>query len=260
MIYVHIKPSDRTVTLLSIPRDLYVNNRKINAVHHSFGMEELKRQLANITGYEIDYYVLIDMYAFIDVIDLIGGVDVTLDETVIDPSYRTFDNGVWSTLYYPPGTYHLSGKQALRLARSRHYSSDFKRAERQQLILESLKNKALDMNAGDADKFLDMVATMVEKTETDMPPQDILKYFFRFKNYTVRRGHVLSTGNVLYSKMTKSDAFAEEQARCDAIVEELQKEECVNSLTDFDKGAYVLLPLNDNWQVIKWYTWQAFES
>ena len=103
---------------------------------------ELKKVLSDMTGYKLDKYILIDMYAFIDVIDLIGGIDVHLDKAVIDPTYRTVDDGVVGTLHYEPGDYHLGGVEALRLARSRHTSSDFARAERQQLIIESIQNKA----------------------------------------------------------------------------------------------------------------------
>ena len=260
MIYAYIEPAEQTITLLSVPRDLYVNNRKINAIWPAFGMEELKRQLAIITGYSIDKYILIDMYAFIDVMDIIGGVDVTLTESVIDPSYRTFDDGVWSTLYYPPGDYHLNGRQALRLARSRHFSSDFKRAERQQMILEALKNKALTMNAGDADKLLEMINVAIENTETDITPQEALTYLMRFKGYKIKRGFVLSTGNVLESKMTKSDEFEEAQEKCDMMPEGEEKSACITALEEFDKGAYILLPRDENWQVIKWFVNDVFEG
>lgn len=260
IILAHVKPADQSITLLNVPRDLYVNNRKINSIWMSFGMEEFKRQLTNLTGYEIDRYALIDMYAFIDVIDIIGGVDVTLTETVIDPTYRTYDNGQWGTLYYPPGTYHLNGRQSLRLARSRHFSSDFKRAERQQLILESLKAKALTLNPGDSDKILDIIKTGIDQTETDFTPQEALTYLLRFKGFTVDRGHVLSTGNILYSKRQHSEEFTEAEQACAELTDPEAKQACEEELEDFDKGAYILLPHEDNWQLIRWFVWQKFEK
>ena len=51
------------------------------------------------------------------------------------------DNGEWSTLNYPKGTYRLNGVEALRIARSRHGSNDFDRSHRQQLILEAFMNR-----------------------------------------------------------------------------------------------------------------------
>src|SRR5690606_4592319 len=137
-----VRLADGKISVVSVPRDLHWNGRKINSVYAFYGMEELVRVLSDLSGYQIDHYALIDMYAFIEVVDLIGCLDVTLEKTLIDPTYKTLDNGVWGTLYYPVGTHHLCGKQALRVARSRHTSSDFSRAERQHLILESLKNKA----------------------------------------------------------------------------------------------------------------------
>jgi len=54
MIVANIDPLKRRVNLVSVPRDLFYNNRKINEIYSLYGMEELKRTLAFITGYHID--------------------------------------------------------------------------------------------------------------------------------------------------------------------------------------------------------------
>jgi LCP family protein required for cell wall assembly len=168
MIFAHINEDTRKIRMVSIPRDLYYNGRKINAFAHFYGMPELKKVLSDITGYELDKFILIDMYAFIDVIDLIGGIDIHLDRAVIDPTYRVVDDGVEGTLHYEPGDYHLGGVEALRLARTRHTSSDFARAERQQLILKSIQDKAKNFGFGDADTIYEIAKTVLNKTETDI--------------------------------------------------------------------------------------------
>lgn len=261
MILAHVVPATQTVTLLSVPRDLYVNNRKINAVWTTFGMEQLKRELTRITGYEIQHYALIDMYAFIEAVDLLGGIDVTLTERVIDPSYRTEDNGTWGTLHYEPGAYHLSGKQALRLARSRHYSSDFKRAERQQQLLEGIRDKVRSLGAADARVLAELVATGIARTETDLTAAEAIRIFLRYQGYAVRRGNVLSTANVLVSKRTNDEAVTSKAAECAAIPEASpERAACDAALTELDRGAYILLPKDENWQLIKWFVWKAFEE
>ena len=166
MIFANINPEKRQITFISIPRDLYYNNRKINSIYPLYGMEELKRTITFVSGYKVDKFILVDMYAFIDIIDLIGGVDVHLDAPVIDPTYKTFDGGKWGTLYYRAGDHHLSGKQALRLARSRHTSSDFARAERQHLIIKAIQKKAREFGLGDADTL-----TKIAKTVSIKPKQ-----------------------------------------------------------------------------------------
>lgn len=260
MIYAHVDTSKQRVTLLSIPRDLYVNNRKINAVYRFFGINELKRQLGNITGYTIDKYILIDMYAFIDVIDILGGVDVTLDTALVDPSYKVYDEGTWSTLYYKPGEYHLNGRQALRLARSRHYSSDFERAKRQQLLLDALKEKALSLGVGEADKILSSIKVVLDRTETDITPQDALAYFFRFKNFDIRKGNVLSTANVLSSSRKNEEAIKLQLEECNSISAQEEKVKCLEAAKKLDPGEYLLEPEGGNWQLIKWFFRKTFEE
>jgi polyisoprenyl-teichoic acid--peptidoglycan teichoic acid transferase len=255
MIFANVNPAKRKITLVSIPRDLYYNNRKINSIYFFYGMEELKRALSFVTGYKIDKFVLIDMYAFIDVIDLIGGIDVHLDSPVIDPTYKTLDGGVWGTLYYRAGDHHLSGKQALRLARTRHTSSDFARAERQQMILEALQDKAKNFGFGDANKLTEIAKTVISKTETDINLAEGLSYYFRYQNFQISRGHVLSSGNVLESKYTGDIKKAAQDCNKEELTDD-QKAACEKIV----KGEYILLPRNNNWNTVRWYFNQIIEA
>ncbi|MCC7432411.1 LCP family protein, partial [Candidatus Peregrinibacteria bacterium] len=253
MIFANINSETRKITLVSLPRDLYYNNRKINSYYALFGMEEMKRVFSNITGYKIDKFILIDMYAFIEVIDLIGGVDVHLDEAVIDPTYKVNDDGVWSTLYYRAGDHHLSGKQALRLARTRHTSSDFARAERQQMIIKALQTKARSFGFGDAATLNSMAQAVLSKTETDFNIADAISAYFRYQGFEVEGGNVLSSGNVLESKFTGDLKVAECKAK--STEAEDGQEKCQQ-----DKGQYILLPRNGNWNTVKWYFHKLIEE
>lgn len=255
MIFANINPATRKITLVSIPRDLYYNNRKINSYYALYGMDELKRILSKITGYQIDKYVLIDMYAFIDVIDLVGGIDVHLNEPVIDPTYKVNDNGVWSTLYYRAGDYHLGGKEALRLARTRHTSSDFARAERQQMILKALQQKAREFGFGDAAKLTDIATAVLSKTYTDFTLADALPAYFRYQGFEVEGGNVLSSGNVLESKYTGDLKKNDCQKNATEPKEGQEDKKC-----DQDKGQYILVPRNDNWNTVRWYFHQLIEE
>jgi LCP family protein required for cell wall assembly len=254
MIFTHINEETRTVRMISIPRDLYYNGRKINSFPYYYGMSELKRVLSEMTGYELDKFILIDMYAFIDVIDLVGGIDIHLDNAVIDPTYRTVDDGVVGTLHYEPGDYHLGGVEALRLARTRHTSSDFARAERQQMILEALQDKARNFGFGDADTLYQIAKTVLNQTETDVSLDEAIAYYFRYQNYEIESNNVMSSGNVLYvpSYITVENcnelmAAAEAAGQSDPG--------CSNQ-----NHAYTLLPRNDNWNVVKWYFRENFEA
>jgi polyisoprenyl-teichoic acid--peptidoglycan teichoic acid transferase len=258
MIFANINPETRKITLISLPRDLYYNGRKINSIYSLYGIEELKRTITFITGYKIDKHILIDMYAFIDVIDMIGGVDVHLSQPVIDPTYKTYDGGKWGTLYYRAGDHHLSGKQALRLARTRHTSSDFARAERQQMIIAAIQKKARTFGLGDATGLKSLAEKVLEKTETDINIVDAITYYFRYQNFEISKGHVISSGNVLYSKYTgelkKEESAcpsAEKLANLDKDIP--QNMAIIKKCEEIEKGAYILLPRNDNWNTVKWY-------
>lgn len=226
-------------------------------------MEELKRALSVVTGYQIDKYILIDMYAFIDVVDLIGGIDVHLDEAVIDPTYKTYDGGKWGTLYYRAGDHHLSGKQALRLARSRHTSSDFARSKRQHMLLEAIREKFKTLGIKQAGTLKKLGETILSKTETDINIADAITYFARYQNYTINAGHTLSTANVLTSQYTGDQKRRAANCTAKDLSEEQQK-----SCNTIAKGEYILLPREsrgstsnqENWNPVRWYIRQIIEG
>ncbi|MBU1151928.1 LCP family protein [Patescibacteria group bacterium] len=241
IILVHVDSEEREIRMVSLPRDLYYNGRKINSYHALYGMPQLLKELEKISGYKIDKYISIDMYAFIDVVDLIGGIDVHLDEALIDPTYKVIDNGVESTLHYEPGDYHLGGKEALRLARSRHTSSDFARASRQHKILSSLKSAASELGFSNSGTLYEIVRAVLSKTETSISIDEAIKYFFMYRDYKMGKTAVLSTGNILYSPpyVKQSDCEVME------ILGE-SNQACVE-----ERFAYTLLPIDDDWDKIK---------
>ena len=243
IIFTHIDEQEKSIELVSIPRDLYIDGKKINSLYLEGGMPLLVEQVEEITGMQIQDYVMIDMYAFIDVVDYLGGIEVTLDEPLIDPTYKTFDEGEWGTLYYEAGAHHLSGVQALRIARSRHYSSDFDRAKRQHKILYALREKGKNLSIKDAGKLLQIAVTLLNKTDTDISPKEGLNYFLKYKNYSLEGQNVLSSGNVLtssYSNVYNGSV----PANC----------------SDCFKGAYILTPKNDDWRLVRSYIYNILRN
>lgn len=262
MIIANINTQKRQITLVSIPRDLYYNNRKINSYYHYYGIDELKRILSDVTGYKIDNYVLIDMYAFIEVVDIIGGIDVHLKESLIDPSYKTNDNGVWSTLYYRAGDHHMSGKEALRIARSRHTTSDFSRSARQQLILKALKKKARKLGAGNSKELTGIIQTLMTKVETDISLKEILVAFLRYQSFEIKSGHVLSSGNVLESKHKGEEKIKKclKNTQKNTELSKEEKDTSIKKCKKIKKGEYILEPRNGNWNTVRWYFHQVIEG
>jgi LCP family protein required for cell wall assembly len=152
MILVRIDPANDQVTMLSIPRDLWVplstgGSDRIDAAYSYGGAA------AAIATVERDFHVKVDQYAWIGlkglikVIDLVGGVDVPTVNPVLDDYYPADINTSNPYGYYRvavlPGPQHLDGSHALEYVRSRHSDlrGDFGRSGRQQQVLLALRDR-----------------------------------------------------------------------------------------------------------------------
>lgn len=155
MILFTIDPINRTAGMLSIPRDLWVNipgytYGRINSAYQLGEAYKLPgggaglaiETVEELLGVPIDYYALVDFYAFESFIDEIGGVKVEIPEKInVDP---LGDDNV-KTLR--PGVQTLSGELALAYARARKTEGgDFDRAVRQQQIIMGIRNQVLRYN------------------------------------------------------------------------------------------------------------------
>lgn len=145
-------------TLLSFPRDLYVDSNfgktKINNIYEfaieKYGEENQARAIKEvvsiiekITAIPIHYYVKVDFKGFIEAVDTLGGIEIYLKEPFVDYLFPTERGFEYETFYLPKGVQTLDGKTTLKYVRSRHSTSDFDRSKRQQQILTLIKDKAL---------------------------------------------------------------------------------------------------------------------
>ena len=104
------------------------------------GFQALKDTLGNLYGLDIPYYAEVNFDGFRKVVDAVGGVTINVQIPVLDDDYPG-DDGRTHRIYIPAGLQHMTGAQALEYARSRHVSSDYDRAARQQRVLFSLKDQ-----------------------------------------------------------------------------------------------------------------------
>ncbi len=118
-------------------------------------------------GIPIERYARIDFSGFQDVVDALGGVDVTVDCPLYDELiYRYFQ-----VYTLEPGTYHMNGEQALYYARSRKTTSDFDRARRQQRVLLAIRKRVLDGNL--LPRIPALWLAMRDIVDTNLGPADI---------------------------------------------------------------------------------------
>lgn len=151
MILATLDPVTMRAGMLSIPRDLWVpipgyTENRINTAHalgdayrHPGGGPALAVETVEYNlGVEIDYYVRLNFSAFVDLVDLIGGIEIEVPQTIDDPCYPTPDYGC-EHFYLEAGTYHFYGEEALKYARVRRTAGgDFDRARRQQQVIRAI--------------------------------------------------------------------------------------------------------------------------
>jgi LCP family protein required for cell wall assembly len=94
----------------------------------------------------IDNYVILDFEDFISLVDEVGGIDVEVPEYVADYNYAECTGCSGYAAEFAPGMQHMDGQRALAYARIRKGSNDFKRIERQQLVIQATAAKALDLD------------------------------------------------------------------------------------------------------------------
>ena len=106
------------------------------------GMAALREVVEHLLGISIDYYVLVDMRAFVALVEAVGGVDVYVKEPLVAEVSPPEEGEPWATVDVDPGWNHLSGTEALAYARARKGSSDYARMERQRCLLRGVAGEA----------------------------------------------------------------------------------------------------------------------
>ena len=148
-------PPHHRLYYLSIPRDLRVEipgygGAKINTAYQLGGPRLAARTVASYTGIPVNHIVVVNFAEFKDLIDAVGGIDVTVKEKIqskFDCPYGTEARCArWPGWRFSPGTQHMSGQRALIYSRVRKNAlnpgdSDITRGERNQQVLQALTSK-----------------------------------------------------------------------------------------------------------------------
>jgi LCP family protein required for cell wall assembly len=195
LIVVSIDPQTRQVAMFSLPRDTVdvpvpegparqafgsVYTKKINAwftairnradlfpgTDRTRGYNGLKAIIGNLYDLDIKYFVEVNFEGFVSVVDAVGGVTINVQIPVVDDRYPGA-GGRLERIYIPSGIQHMDGAQALRYARSRHTSTDFDRAQRQQRVLLSLREQADPAEL--IPHLPELVTALKQAVRTDIP-------------------------------------------------------------------------------------------
>jgi len=194
IILAGVNNKNETITLFSLPRDLWVEypdstlSWKINRIYETYvpesrelAINKLKQKVTEITWKEIDYYMNLDFEGFIEVVDILWWVEVTLEENFVDYEYPA-GPGRYKTFILRKWTWTLDWEVALMYARSRHSTSDFDRSLRQQEIISSLKTKVWNLGYFKNSKTIfDLYWVFKDYVETDMAVWDMISIGLKIK-------------------------------------------------------------------------------
>lgn len=190
----------KDVTLISIPRDFAINGRKINEFYEFFGIQKLAEEITLITNIKLDNFVIVDMKAFTQFVDAIGGLDINVDKGIYDYQYpkNKIDYEVFSI---GAGMHHMDGSLALKYARSRKSTSDYDRSRRQQQVISAVKER---LKSGDFYTILSSLYDSLNKNvETNVSFIDAMALASQTSDYTIKTNHVIEGSGLVYSTYNK---------------------------------------------------------
>lgn len=186
MMYVKYDVETGKVWIMSIPRDTYVTSpyapgglggHKLNCIYTSKkNSSELLRLVKDITGVDMDYYVVVSNEIVRELVDEIGGVEINVPMRM---KYDDLSQNLHINLQ--PGTQVLNGEKAEEFIRFRHNNDgtgyaqgDIQRTEAQQQFVKAFASTLL--SAKNITKIPDLINIITKNTDTNMTIREALKY------------------------------------------------------------------------------------
>jgi LCP family protein required for cell wall assembly len=132
------------------------------------GATALKQAVSKLLGLRLDYYAMVDLDGFVDLVDALGGVTIHVKERLVDSVTRPAWGETKPTIDVVPGrAYHFTGRTALAYVRSRKASSDYRRMARQRCFLSAVADQ---LDVGSVLRNFGRLASIAkESVRTDIP-------------------------------------------------------------------------------------------
>ena len=161
-----------TINVVSLPRDTLLNVswsvKKLNNAYHHGGISQTRTEVSRLLGIPVDYYVTVDLRAFVELVDAIDGVDFDIP---VDMDYDDPEQGLH--IHFKKGPRHLTGQQALEVVRWRqnndgtgYATADIGRIGTQQAFLTAVAKQTLQVS--NLDKIPEMAEIFSTRVETDL--------------------------------------------------------------------------------------------
>jgi LCP family protein required for cell wall assembly len=231
------------VTTLEFPRDLWVkmpgiehnlktDRQKVNTAY-AYGSPEggpslLARTLDLNFGLSVDHYIVANMNVFAEVVDALGGLDVTIPAGGIDGRTSTDRS---ARLVFAEGPQHLNGEQALTLARMRNVSV-FARAEHQNMIMCALRKKIESPEI--ILRLPAIINSFMTNIQTDLTPEQI--------SQLACLGTQMPLSNILFAsfprRLFRSAEVYDPVLRQDVFIWEADFDRLRGYVSDFQAGTW----------------------
>lgn len=171
MMVVSIDPENNKASLLSVPRDLYLKYpdgefRRINAAYAIDGPKLATEMVSDFLGVPLDFHLVVDYQGFKEIVDLMGGVQLTVEERL-----QYTDEAAGLNIDIEPGQQTLDGQEAMGYVRYRAGQSDLQRISRQQKFLKALLQGGVQMEGWSQVKSL--IDTGRKYTKTNLSLMDM---------------------------------------------------------------------------------------
>lgn len=217
MMVISVNKKDKTITETSIMRDCYVYfpdygySNRINAAYWHGGIELTQKTIEDYLGLKIDRYVLVNFKVFIDIVDTLGGLDLTVtDEEAngypgadpngdntrgmqnpLDEQNKYLGNKKGTDYIKKGGDLHLNGNQALAYARLRHVgNSDYERTARQRKVIKEMIKKSKKLSIIEMDKLANKIFPQIKTDVTEGEMATLLIEMLDYRNYKVQEFRV----------------------------------------------------------------------
>ena len=169
---VALDAENKTINVASLPRDTLLDVswsvKKLNNAYHHGGFSQTMSEVSRLLGIPVDYYVTVDLRAFVELVDEIGGVDfdIPVDMDYDDP-YQDLQ------IHFEKGPRHLTGEEALEVVRWRqnndgtgYATADIGRIDTQQAFLTAMAQQTLQLS--NWDKIPGMAEIFQKWVDTDL--------------------------------------------------------------------------------------------
>jgi len=170
---IRLDPQGKTVSMLSFPRDLYVDippcrghsafSGRINEAFTQCGQRGSLETVKELTGIRINYMITVNFGGFVEIVDQLGGVYIDVDQRYFNDNEGLGLGQTYAAIDLHPGYQRLSGRKALGFVRYRHTDSDFVRNARQQEFVKAVKQQVSSFTS--ITKIPSIVSAITENVE-----------------------------------------------------------------------------------------------